>query len=225
MPQRWVTDIEVDPANVNHSYLSYSGYRDGDNTPYVFETVDGGIKWSDITSDLPQGPINTLALDPTNTLIAGGDLGVFYSDNGGGNWNLLGTGLPRSPAMDLRVHAPSSTLFVATFGRGLWKVPLPGPDTDTDGVSDLKDNCLLDANPTQQDADDDGFGNHCDADINNDCTTDFLDLGLFKQVFFSADPVADLNVDGTVDFLDLGILKRQFFDPPGPAAPPNGCSI
>ena len=92
------------------------------------------------------------------------------------------------------------------------------PDTDGDGVTDDIDNCTLVANADQRDTDGDGFGNICDADLNNDGIVNPVDLGLFKLVFFSADPDADFNGDGTVNPVDLGIFKASFFSPPGPAA-------
>ena len=75
-------------------------------------------------------------------------------------------------------------------------------------------------NPGQRDSDNDGYGNICDADLNNDGFVDFLDLGRIKLVFFQADPDADFNGDGTVDFLDLGLMKSLFFQPPGPSCLP-----
>lgn len=97
------------------------------------------------------------------------------------------------------------------------------PDADNDSVADSVDNCTNVANAAQEDGDGDGIGNICDTDLNNDCTVDFLDLGIFKQRFFGSDAAADFNSDGTVDFLDLGILKMLFFGTPGPAASPNVC--
>jgi hypothetical protein len=93
-------------------------------------------------------------------------------------------------------------------------------DSDGDGVGDNADNCVGVFNPSQTDANGDGIGNSCDADINNDCVVNFLDLGLLKAVFFTADPESDLTgggpmstePDGTVNFLDLGVLKSGFFN-------------
>ena len=90
-------------------------------------------------------------------------------------------------------------------------------DSDGDGVVDTLDNCLDVRNGDQRDTDRDGYGNICDADKNNDDIVDFLDLGVMKSRFFTADPDCDLNGDGTVDFLDLGLMKAQFFQPPGPS--------
>jgi hypothetical protein len=99
-----------------------------------------------------------------------------------------------------------------------------GPDdTDGDGVEDTLDNCITIANADQQDSNGDGFGNRCDADLNNDCTVNFVDLGLLRSVFFGADADADLSGDGVVNFIDLGVMRSLFFQPPGPSGVPNGC--
>jgi len=98
-------------------------------------------------------------------------------------------------------------------------------DTDSDGVNDLLDNCTLDANPDQRDTDGDNIGNLCDADLDNNCAINFLDLGLLKSVFFSVgDQDADFNGDGAVNFLDLGIMKAAFFQAPGPSGLDNACN-
>ncbi|MEO1573826.1 MAG: LamG-like jellyroll fold domain-containing protein [Pseudomonadota bacterium] len=93
-----------------------------------------------------------------------------------------------------------------------------GADSDGDGIADALDNCTAQANAAQTDADGDGYGNACDADLNNDCVVNVVDLGRLRVVFFTNDPVADLNVDGVVNVVDLGLLREQFFAPPGPAA-------
>ena len=69
----------------------------------------------------------------------------------------------------------------------------------------------------------DDFGNQCDADLNNDGTVNFADLGFLKSVFFTGstdpgfDPDADLNGDGFINFADLAIMRIGFFAPPGPS--------
>ncbi|MEO1576696.1 MAG: hypothetical protein AAFU65_17245, partial [Pseudomonadota bacterium] len=77
---------------------------------------------------------------------------------------------------------------------------------------------LLVANADQRDTDGDGFGNACDADLNNDGVINVIDLGILRTVFFTADPDADFNGDGTVNVVDLGIMRSAFFGAPGPAA-------
>lgn len=96
-------------------------------------------------------------------------------------------------------------------------------DSDGDGVDDSVDNCTDIANPAQRDTDGDGHGNFCDADFNNDCLVNALDLGIFRPAFFSADPDADLDGSGVVNAVDLGIFKSLFFGTPGPSAAPSLC--
>ncbi len=90
-------------------------------------------------------------------------------------------------------------------------------DSDGDGVADDVDNCVDAANADQRDTNADGFGNLCDADLNNDNIINFIDLGLLRAVFFTADPDADFDGDGSVNFIDLGIMRSSFFGPPGPS--------
>lgn len=93
----------------------------------------------------------------------------------------------------------------------------PVVDGDGDGVADGLDNCLVVANADQRDSNNDGYGNICDPDLNNDGIINAIDLGLFKTVFFTSDDDADFDGNGIVNVLDLGILKTFFFLPPGPS--------
>ena len=97
-------------------------------------------------------------------------------------------------------------------------------DGDNDGVADNADNCVLTFNPDQIDVDTDGFGNACDADLDNDCTVAFSDLAYLKGVFLESDPLADFDGDGTVNFGDLAYLRGEFLTAPGPSAAINVCN-
>lgn len=96
-------------------------------------------------------------------------------------------------------------------------VPVIALDNDLDGVPDDIDNCVDDRNEDQSDTDDDGFGNLCDADLDNDGIISFADLAMMKKTLFLSNPNADLNGDLRVDFADLAILKSMIFGPPGPS--------
>ncbi|MFK8029353.1 MAG: proprotein convertase P-domain-containing protein [Gammaproteobacteria bacterium] len=91
-------------------------------------------------------------------------------------------------------------------------------DSDGDGVGDDVDNCTNVANASQLDSNGDGFGNACDADTNNDCIINFLDVSAFTEVFNTMDADNDFNGDGNVNFLDYVILTGQFTQVPGPSA-------
>ncbi|MCP5128559.1 MAG: thrombospondin type 3 repeat-containing protein [Pseudomonadales bacterium] len=97
-------------------------------------------------------------------------------------------------------------------------------DADSDGIADNSDNCTLVANASQLDTDGDGIGNACDADLNNDCIVNFIDLARMKSVFFGTDADADLNGDGVVNFIDLVVMRLMFFGAPGPAAGAHICA-
>lgn len=125
LPDRWVTRVVVDPTDPDIAYVTFSGFRNGDDMPYVLRTANGGASWTDITGNLPQAPVNVIAVSGT-TLVVGSDLGVFLTRDGGVKWLRLGRKLPRAPILDLRVHQPTKTVHAATFGRGMWKVRLPG---------------------------------------------------------------------------------------------------
>ncbi|MEM7082650.1 MAG: S8 family serine peptidase [Pseudomonadota bacterium] len=90
-------------------------------------------------------------------------------------------------------------------------------DSDGDGVLDDVDNCAAFANPEQVDADNDGFGNACDGDFNQDLIVNFLDVKILMDNFGSSDEVVDLNVDGTVDYADIEHFKTLWLRSPGPS--------
>jgi hypothetical protein len=90
-------------------------------------------------------------------------------------------------------------------------------DSDADGACDAGDNCTLVANADQRDADSDGFGNLCDADLNDDGVVNLVDLAAFRARFLSGDPVADFDGDGVVSLTDLAIFKASFLRSPGPS--------
>ncbi|MDX2452778.1 fibronectin type III domain-containing protein, partial [Desulfosarcina sp.] len=68
-------------------------------------------------------------------------------------------------------------------------------DSDSDGILDSCDNCILAANADQRDTDGDGFGNFCDTDLDNNGITSASDIAIFRNVIGTNDPDADF--DGT----------------------------
>ena len=98
-------------------------------------------------------------------------------------------------------------------------------DLDGDGIFDNKDNCIEVANPDQRDTNNDGHGNVCDADLDNNGSVSFADLDILKVAFGSRttdanfDADADFDGNGFISFADLDILKDFFGNTPGPSAP------
>jgi uncharacterized protein (DUF1800 family) len=96
-------------------------------------------------------------------------------------------------------------------------------DSDGDGVDDAQDNCTEIANPDQRDSNGDGFGNVCDADLDNNNSVSFADLDLFRSAFGTNDTDADFDGNGSVSFADLDAFRMLFGKPPGPSG--NGGRI
>jgi uncharacterized protein (TIGR03437 family) len=135
---RTVTSITVDPIDASTAYVTYSGFLNSNVKPsrHVFKTTDAGAKWTDISGNLPDLPVNSLAVDPDlpDTLYIGTDAGVMVSTNGGGTWASLGNGLPKVVVLSVVLHRASRTLRAATHGRGVWDILIPL--SSTSGSSD-----------------------------------------------------------------------------------------
>ena len=124
--------------------------------------------------------------------------------------------LPREPVRRSARFAGTGQIQVyrSDWIPGLFALPI---DSDGDTVIDGEDNCSAVSNVVQLDSDSDGYGNHCDADLNNDGLVNFGDLALFRQAFGSNDPHADLNGDGVVNLGDPAVFRLGFGKPPGPS--------
>lgn len=90
-------------------------------------------------------------------------------------------------------------------------------DPDGDEVPSEVDNCTTVANPDQRDTDGDGYGNACDADLNNDGRVNFADLSIFRSRFGTSNRDADLDGNGVVNFSDLARFTSLFGRAPGPS--------
>jgi hypothetical protein len=124
VPGTWVTRVTADPVNSLIAYATFSGFRSGLPLPYVLKTTDGGTTWASIVGNLPQAPVNDTVV-VGSALYVGTDVGVFRSANGGATWRTAGNGLPNVPVTDLEYRAASNALYAATFGRGIYTLPLP----------------------------------------------------------------------------------------------------
>jgi hypothetical protein len=120
LPNRYPRRITVDPINSQIVYIVYSGFGTG----HVFKSTNAGGTWTDISASLPDIPFHCLAVDPQdhNTIFAGCDLGIFYSNDGGLTWNTFNTGFPEAVMIfDLTVSPADNTLLAFSHGHGVYK--------------------------------------------------------------------------------------------------------
>ena len=132
LPNRVVTDIEVDPRSAATVYATLSGFDE--STPgkpgHVFRSTNSGGTWTNVSGNLPNTPVNALAVDTRTTpatLYAGTDVGVFWSVDGGASWANTSRGLPNTVVSDVRVDLITNKLIAATHGRGAYTVQVASP--------------------------------------------------------------------------------------------------
>jgi hypothetical protein len=134
-----MTPITTGPVNgdvLGHLAVSYSdsqilylikvGFLNGQK---IFKSTDGGSTWINISGNMPNTPLNWIALDPNspNSVYVASDTGVYVASDGGvvnEVWKTLGTGLPNVPVVQIKV-LPRGGLLAATFGRNVWGLGIP----------------------------------------------------------------------------------------------------
>jgi len=209
LPDRWITRVTIDPYDASIVYVCISGYRWGEPMSHVFRSIDYGQNWADISSNLPDAPVNDLIVDPhiDNRLYVGTDVGVYQTDNLGGSWTYISMGAPIAVVSDLAFHASDRVLVAGTHGRSMFKAVMDCPDVlddDLDGIGNDCDNCPQIANSDQIDSDQDFVGNACDQcagsndfiDSDGDTVPDDCDLCP------GYDDNADSDSDGIADSCD-----------------------
>jgi len=135
---------------------------------------------------------------------------------GGGDGSSPNYSIAHTAGQSSATGESSSTNYANYAGFWHAATRLPAPDTDGDGVPDNIDNCRLTANSGQQDTDNDGYGNMCDADLDNDYDVDYADFTIFKAAWaaISSSPNwnadADFDSDNDVDYADFTIFKTRW---------------
>jgi hypothetical protein len=102
-------------------------------TGLVYASTDGGATWLNISANLPDAPVNSIAIDPNdaNTVYVALDTGVYIATEVAACstqncWSVYGAGLPNSPITQLATFnsGGQSLLRAGTYGRGIWQIPL-----------------------------------------------------------------------------------------------------
>ncbi len=145
LPNRFVTQIIIDPNDDCTAYVTFSGYTTLDYTAHIYKRTscdNEDQSWEDISANLPSIPINDVVKSTTNgNLYVATDMGIWYSQNEGDSWDILGSGLPSTVVSDIKLHEPTNTLYAGTFGRSMFSFDLNQIKPNTENYSDeLKQN-------------------------------------------------------------------------------------
>ena len=120
-------------------YVTVMGF--GGNTvsvAHLYRSIDGGAHWTNISSNLPNAPTNSVVVDPNdaNTVYVALDTGVYVTTQVtncavSNCWSVYGISLPNAPVIGLAAAPALPTgdgrtgeLRAATYGRGIWQIPL-----------------------------------------------------------------------------------------------------
>ncbi|WP_353070140.1 choice-of-anchor D domain-containing protein [Tunturibacter empetritectus] len=131
--------VDSHDASGKTVYATVMGFvGNGINTEHLYRSIDAGAHWSNISSNLPNAPANSVVVDPNdaNTLYVAMDTGVYVTTavttcTIANCWSVYGIGLPNAPVVELAAAPAMATgdgrtgeLRAATYGRGLWQIPL-----------------------------------------------------------------------------------------------------
>ena len=135
LPNRWVTKVLASRSDVNTVYVTFSGYRYGENSGHVYKSENAGASWTDVSSGLPDIPVNDILEDAYGNLFLGTDIGVLASADQGVNWDVLGENLPSVVVTDMHIHEASEYLYVATYGRSMYKLDIASDILSVSNIS------------------------------------------------------------------------------------------
>lgn len=129
LPDRYYSDIAIDPTNDSRIAVTLSGF----GSSHVYLSNNGGTTWIDAGSGLVNIPANTALFDPINPTILylGNDIGVFATNNlptassattAAPNWQSYNLGFNDAVMVSDILTTPDNTkLRIATHGRGIWQ--------------------------------------------------------------------------------------------------------
>jgi photosystem II stability/assembly factor-like uncharacterized protein len=119
----WISRVEASFADTGVAYVTSTGLRNDDFSPFIWKTADYGKTWKSIVSNLPKDEsLCVIREHPKNPslLFAGTTKSVYVSFDGGSNWNKLRNNMPNNPVEDLKIHPRENDLIVGTHGRSIW---------------------------------------------------------------------------------------------------------
>ncbi len=112
--------VEVSPIDAGRAIAVFSGFEANKK---VYLTIDSGQTWTNISTGLPDLPALCVAMDNSanNGIYVGMDVGVYYKDDLLSSFIPFGDSLPHAPVTKIVLGEKENSIYVSTYGRGVWK--------------------------------------------------------------------------------------------------------
>jgi len=127
-----ITDIGVSPTSSDYVCASFGGFTSGVK---VARSNTAGNSWTNISYNLPNAPINCIAINDGFDVYVGTDIGVYRLPNGTTTWTYVSPTIPRVPVTDLIIYDQTDQIYASTFGRGVYRSALG--DLDCVSVNEI----------------------------------------------------------------------------------------
>lgn len=113
-----------------------------DRNSRVWRTINGGVNWDDLSSDLPAGRAYSAAFDlPAGSIYLATSNGLYWTKadlrarGPATTWERLAGNLPTAPVYDVQLNRSSTQLYVALDGYGIYAANAPHRRADPRFVS------------------------------------------------------------------------------------------
>lgn len=144
----FVNDIRADLYDANTVYAALDNHKYGDFTPYLIKSTDRGRSWQSIAGNLPDRHLVWRMVqdhvDP-DLIFAATEFGIFFTVDGGSEWNKLKGGAPTISFRDITIQREHNDLVAASFGRGYFIMDDISPLREVDNESLNNDAILFDS--------------------------------------------------------------------------------
>ena len=119
----FVNDIKASRHDENTVFVAFDDHKNGDYSPYLLKSTDRGRSWELISNDLPERHLVWRVIQDhrmEDLLFAATEFGVFFTVDGGENWQELNGNVPTISFRDVELQREHEDLVLASFGRSFW---------------------------------------------------------------------------------------------------------